>query len=234
MPRAHYSFFGNKCEACERKFSKANNLMRHHCTSLGAQGSDVKRRVVSCTRIVSNSVKELTSWPATHTGGGAQTCKTESISRRRPGHCRDPAVRVQLAVGLTELQRLAEMAGVRRGVHHRVEGAVHATLEVGRASGQQLPVVRMKGAAEHRTLELLLQVLADPPIVGLFVCADRHTLGARGHGEPHAIQGPLDVEGSAVNSEDHQSRHPLRRGGVESPHECVAVVRTRHDLVVHR
>mmetsp|Transcript_19161 Transcript_19161/g.32078 ORF Transcript_19161/g.32078 Transcript_19161/m.32078 type:complete len:209 (-) Transcript_19161:239-865(-) len=208
MPRAHYSFFGNKCEACERKFSKANNLMRHHCTSLGAQGSDVKRRVVSC--------------------------KTESISRRRPGHCRDPAVRVQLAVGLTELQRLAEMAGVRRGVHHRVEGAVHATLEVGRASGQQLPVVRMKGAAEHRTLELLLQVLADPPIVGLFVCADRHTLGARGHGEPHAIQGPLDVEGSAVNSEDHQSRHPLRRGGVESPHECVAVVRTRHDLVVHR
>jgi len=58
----------------------------------------------------------------------------------------------------------------------------------------------VKCTAEHGTLELLFDHLADPPVVLRLVRTHRDTFGSTRGGEPETVVGPLHIKGCALNT----------------------------------
>ena len=76
---------------------------------------------------------------------------------------------------------------------------------------------------------VLLDMLADPPIVILLEVADGDALGTAGYSELLLIGGPPDVSGSAVDTQNYKSRLPLTI--LEIPDVGVTILRTGHQAV---
>jgi len=153
------------------------------------------------------------------------------VARGAEGDTLDPSVAVKLAEGLIEGLLLTP-----RGVDHAtvdlLDGAVEDTgLEVGGGGGKEL-VVGVPGDASDGGA-VLLNVLADPPIVVLLEVADGDDLGATGDGELVTLRAPLHVSGSAVDTKDNQHGVPLLLTSVIGPHVSVTILRARNDTVVH-
>jgi hypothetical protein len=76
---------------------------------------------------------------------------------------------------------------------------------------------------------VLLDVLADPPIVILFEVADGDALGTRGDGELVTLWAPLDLSGSTADTKNYESGLP---GSIlELPYVSISVLRASDDFV---
>jgi len=154
--------------------------------------------------------------------------KSKPVARGAEGNALDPTIAIELAEGLIEGLLLAP-CGLNLTAVDLPDGAVEDTsLEVGGSGGEKL-VVRVPCNTSD-SAAVLLNVLADPPVVLLLEVADRHDLGAAGHSELVTLRAPLDVSGGAVDTKDNQHRLPLLIG--IGPHVSVTILRAGDDTVV--
>jgi len=107
------------------------------------------------------------------------------------------------------------------------EGVEHTALEVSRSSDNQA-VVGVPVNLENGGL-VLLDVLADPPILLLFEIANADELGTRGDGKLVLLRAPLAIGGGAVQTKNHKYGLPFT--SLEGPDVSVSVLRARNDSV---
>mmetsp|Transcript_5120 Transcript_5120/g.9799 ORF Transcript_5120/g.9799 Transcript_5120/m.9799 type:complete len:201 (+) Transcript_5120:460-1062(+) len=159
-------------------------------------------------------------------------CEGESCTRWAPCNTLDPATSlVKLAEQLTK--RLC--GSVRASTIWQLiltflnKGRENAALEVGAACEQQLVVWMPSDLQDGRLV--LLDHLGNPPIVGFFVVAHRYALCSRSNSKLASIWRPLDINSSAVDTQNYQRWLPFVV--LESPHEGVTVMRAGDQLVGH-
>jgi len=156
--------------------------------------------------------------------------EAKPVARGAEGDTLDPTGTVKLADGLIERLLLAPRSGDLPAVDF-LDGAVEDTsLEVSGGGSKEL-VVRVPGDASDGAA-VLLNVLANPPIVVLLEVANRDDLGAAGHSELITLGAPLHVSGGTVDTKDNQHGLPLLLMSVESPHVSVTILGARNDTVV--
>jgi len=152
------------------------------------------------------------------------------VARGAESDALDPTVAVELTDGLVKWLLGAPRGGDLPAVDF-LDGAVEdASLEVSRSSSKELVVGVPCDAGDGAAV--LLNVLADPPIVVLLEVADRDDLCAAGDSELVTLRAPLNVGGSAVDTQDNQHGLPLLLSSIEGPHVSVTILRARNDTVV--
>ena len=156
--------------------------------------------------------------------------EAEPVARGAESDTLDPTSAVKLAEGLIEGLLLTPSSLDLPAVDF-LDGAVEDTsLEVSGGGGKKLVVGVPCDASDGAAV--LLNVLANPPIVVLLEVADRDDLGATGDGKLVTLRAPLDVSGSAVDTKDNQHGLPLLLTCVISPHVSVTILGARNDTVV--
>jgi len=159
--------------------------------------------------------------------GAVVSAESDGVSRRAPLASVYPSVGViELEDWLTEGDTGAETL---RGslIDSLEEGVEDTALEVSGGSDNQA-VVGVPVNLENGGL-VLLDVLADPPVLLLFEVANADKFSTGGNGELVLFRAPLAVGGGAVETENHKNGLPL--SSFESPHVSVSVLRARNDSV---
>jgi len=151
----------------------------------------------------------------------------QAVARGRPGDLVDPSCGVVFSEQLAEGELVTEgsISGVL--VDTLDVGGEDASLEVRATGGQEDTVGMPSNTGDGRLV--LLDVLADPPIVILFEVADRDALGTAGYSEFLFIGRPLDVSGSAIDTQNYKSRLPLTI--LEVPYVGVTILRAGYQTV---
>jgi len=153
--------------------------------------------------------------------------ESESVSRRRPLDGVNPSSNGVFSENLTKDELRTEGSVINLLVLALDSSSENASLEVRRGGGQEdvvgVPVNGGDGGL------MLLDVLADPPVVVDFEVANRDALGTRGDGELVFLRAPLNSGGSATDTQDYESGLP--HVVLELPHVSVSVLRARNDAV---
>jgi len=113
---------------------------------------------------------------------------------------------IELSINLSE-SKLISKRGLRGSLVYSLhEGRENSALKIARSSGQEnvvgVPIDLQYGGF------VLLDVLADPPIVILLKVANRDTLGSASNGKLVLLRAPLDVGGASIDSKNYQSGLP--------------------------
>lgn len=152
---------------------------------------------------------------------------SELVARWRPLNGVHPRASLVFTKELTE-DKLGSESGVVNSLVLSLDGSSEDTgLEVSGA-GEQKDVVWMPVEGEDGRF-VLLDVLADPPIVILFEVADGDALGTRGDGELVTFWAPLNVSGSTADTKNYESWLP--DAILELPDISVSVLRAGNDFV---
>jgi len=154
--------------------------------------------------------------------------KGKPVARGAEGDTLDPTSAVELAEGLIEGLLLAPCSLDLTAIDLPDSAVEDTGLEVGRGSGKKL-VVRMPCDTSD-SATVLLNVLADPPVVLLLKVADRNNLGAASNSELVTLRAPLHAGSSTVDTKDNQNGLPLTL--LTGPHVSVTILRAGNDTVV--
>jgi len=153
--------------------------------------------------------------------------KCDRVSRRTPLAGVHPSVRViKLKDWLTKGNAGTE--ALRGSLIHSLEESVEDTaLEVS-GGGDDQAVIGVPINLEDGGL-VLLNVLANPPVLLLFEVANADKLGTGGDGELVLFRAPLALSGGTVETENY--KHGLPLSSFEGPHVRVSVLRARNNSV---
>jgi len=163
--------------------------------------------------------------------GTVVTDENKSVARGAEGDTLNPTSAVKLAEGLIE-GLLLTPSSLNLPAVDLLDGTVEDTsLEVSRGSGKKLVVGVPCDASDGAAV--LLDVLANPPIVVLLEVADRNNLGTTGNSKLVTLRAPLHVSGSTVDTKDNQHGLPLLLTSIVGPHVSVTILRAGNDTVVH-
>jgi len=154
--------------------------------------------------------------------------EAKPVTRGAESDALDPTSAIKLAEGLIERLLLAPSSLNGTAIDLLDPAVEDTSLEISRSSGKKLIVGVPCDASDSAAV--LLNVLADPPIVVLLEVADRHNLGAAGHSELITLRAPLHMSGSTVDTKDNQNRLPLLLD--ISPHVSVTILGASDDTVV--
>jgi len=159
--------------------------------------------------------------------GRVVTGISKLVARWRPLYGVYPRASLVFTKDLTE-NKLGSKSGVINSLVLSLNGSSKdASLEVTGAC-EQKDIVWMPVEGENGRF-VLLDVLADPPIVILFEVADGDALGTRGDGELVALWAPLDLSGSATDTKNYESWLPYAT--LELPYVGISVLGASDDFV---
>mmetsp|Transcript_10070 Transcript_10070/g.11463 ORF Transcript_10070/g.11463 Transcript_10070/m.11463 type:complete len:324 (+) Transcript_10070:349-1320(+) len=152
---------------------------------------------------------------------------------RRPGHGIDPCL------GLVELSK--DLAKLVLVVPHLSEAIIFSGINVLDVGGEN-PALEVSGASHHELVVgapvqtqdsgfMLLDHLADPPVVGLFEVAHRDAFGATGDCKLVPSRAPFDAGGSTLDPQD--DKRWLPHAILFFPDVGIAIVPAGHNKVGH-
>jgi len=156
------------------------------------------------------------------------TNKGKPVARGAESNTLDPTVAVKLAKRLIEGLLLTPSSLDLAAIDFPDCTVEDTGLEVSGGSGKKLVVGVPCNTSDSAAV--LLNVLANPPVVLLLKVADRNNLGAASNSELVTFRAPLYVSSGTVDTKDNQ--HWLPFATIASPHISVTILGASYDTVV--